>query len=553
MNAAGEPSGRLRLACGNARLQRGERWLSGRVETHDLAVDQRVATSRSAGDARELGEACGDVGALRRSQHGSVALDLQQTAHAVPLDLEGPVVAARQFTRHGLHRTEGRWRWRSHRETVPAPIRPFGCSARRLWHTRPMSRRPPRRILGLHPETWAGLSPNGIGQQKPHHLREMLDVARINRKRLPYAWRVLNEGVCDGCALGVAGLHDWTLDGIHLCTTRLRMLEFNTADVMDPAVAADPSLGDRSLAELRSLGRLGHPLRRRRGEPGFRRISWSEALQAVGAAHRSADPDRIAWYLTSRGLTNETYYTAGKAARALGIANIDSAARVCHSPSSVGLKATTGVAAATCSMRDVLETDLVVLWGTNPANNQPVFMKYLDQAIKAGTRVVVVNPLLEAGLDRYWVPSAVESYVFGTKIAHLHVPVRPGGTIWPGGSRRSRPTACWRQRGSIGRVSTRSSSCTASPTVPSTCGRWASPSIRTAPTAFGRSSMSGSPAGTSGETVPGSCRSGGTPGCRAAPRWARMRRPFPGNSRSTVRRRRASPNNGASPSPATPV
>ena len=292
-----------------------------------------------------------------------------------------------------------------------------------------MSRRPPRRILGLHPETWAGLSPNGIGQQKPHHLREMLDVARINRKRLPYAWRVLNEGVCDGCALGVAGLHDWTLDGIHLCTTRLRMLEFNTADVMDPAVAADPSLGDRSLAELRSLGRLGHPLRRRRGEPGFRRISWSEALQAVGAAHRSADPDRIAWYLTSRGLTNETYYTAGKAARALGIANIDSAARVCHSPSSVGLKATTGVAAATCSMRDVLETDLVVLWGTNPANNQPVFMKYLDQAIKAGTRVVVVNPLLEAGLDRYWVPSAVESYVFGTKIAHLHVPVRPGGDI----------------------------------------------------------------------------------------------------------------------------
>ncbi len=52
-----------------------------------------------------------------------------------------------------------------------------GCSARRLWHTRPMSRRPPRRILGLHPETWAGLSPNGIGQQKPHHLREMLDAS----------------------------------------------------------------------------------------------------------------------------------------------------------------------------------------------------------------------------------------------------------------------------------------------------------------------------------------------------------------------------------------
>ena len=44
----------------------------------------------------------------------------------------------------------------------------------------------------------------------------------------------------------------------------------------------------------------------------------------------------MALYLTSRGITNETYYVAGKAARAMGIASVDSAARVCHAPSTVG-------------------------------------------------------------------------------------------------------------------------------------------------------------------------------------------------------------------------
>ena len=113
----------------------------------------------------------------------------------------------------------------------------------------------------------------------------------------------------------------------------------------------------------------------------------------------------------------------------MGIANVDSAARVCHAPSTVGLKETIGVAATTCSLQDVIESDLVVLWGTNPANNQPVFMKYLYLAKQRGCRVVVVNPYLEPGLERYWVPSNVESALFGTKMCDLHVPVRPGGDV----------------------------------------------------------------------------------------------------------------------------
>jgi molybdopterin-dependent oxidoreductase alpha subunit len=279
-------------------------------------------------------------------------------------------------------------------------------------------------------DLWVGLTPYGIGRQKPNHYRDMLEIAWDNRAHPKYAWDVLTKGVCDGCALGVAGLHDWTIDGVHLCTTRLRLLELNTADPFDPLVLSDvAALRGRSGAQLRRLGRLGHPMRRNGGERGFRRISWDEALDAMAGALERAGGDRSAIYLTSRGLTNETYYVAGKAARALGIASIDSAARVCHAPSTLGLKQTIGVAASTCSLRDVLESDLIVIWGSNPANNQPVFMKYLFLARKRGTRVVVVNPYLEPGLDRYWVPSNLESAMFGTRMCDLHVPVRPGGDV----------------------------------------------------------------------------------------------------------------------------
>ena len=72
-----------------------------------------------------------------------------------------------------------------------------------------------------------------------------------------------------------------------------------------------------------------------------------------------------------------------------------------------------------------------MLWGTNVANNQPVFTKYLYLARKRGARVVVVNPYLEPGLERYWVPSNVESALFGTRLCDLHVPVRPGGRRRP--------------------------------------------------------------------------------------------------------------------------
>lgn len=279
------------------------------------------------------------------------------------------------------------------------------------------------------PRFWASLKPFGIGEQHPNNFKEIGRALWENRTRPRYAWRIINQGVCDGCALGVAGLHDWTMEGVHLCNIRLRLLRLNTIGPFDPKVLKDVSpLQNKTGAELRALGRLPVPMVRR-GEPGFRQISWDAALDLIADRIKASSPDRLGFYLTSRGTPNETYYAAQKAVRAMGTNNVDNAARVCHAPSTATLKAAVGAGASTCSYGDWIGTDLLVFIGANPANNQPVTTKYLYYAKKAGTKVVLVNTYREPGMERYWVPSVVESAVFGTKIADETFLITGGGDV----------------------------------------------------------------------------------------------------------------------------
>ena len=67
---------------------------------------------------------------------------------------------------------------------------------------------------------------------------------------------------------------------------------------------------------------------RRQGEPGFLPATWDEALDRIAEELRTVDPSRAAFYLTSRGITNEVYYAAQKAARFLGTHHVDNSARL---------------------------------------------------------------------------------------------------------------------------------------------------------------------------------------------------------------------------------
>jgi len=282
--------------------------------------------------------------------------------------------------------------------------------------------------LRFNPSMWASLRPFGLGETKPHHLTEMAQVAWENRDELAYAWRILRDGVCDGCALGTTGMRDFTLDGVHLCAVRLRLLRLNTMGPLDPVHLSDAdALAKLQPQELRELGRLPFPMVRRRGEVGFSRLGWSEVEDLVSERVREVDPERMAFYLTSRGITNEVYYTVQKVARFLGTNHIDNSARICHAPSTTGMKDTLGVAASTCSYADWIGSDLLILIGTDLPNNQPVATKYIYEARTQGTRVVSVNPFVEPGLERYWIPSIADSAVFGTQLVDRFFQPRQGG------------------------------------------------------------------------------------------------------------------------------
>ena len=296
---------------------------------------------------------------------------------------------------------------------------------------RPRIGPPPPPLHASWKEKILSAIPFGLGVSKPRHFRDMARVLLENRDNLPYALRILRHGVCDGCSLGPRGLTDDVIPGsVHLCLTRLKLLRLNTAGALDPAALSDISrLEGLTGAELKKLGRLGFPMVRRQGMRGFERISWDEALDLAAEAFRRTPGDRTAWFITSRGVYNEAFYVFQKAARLLGSPHVDGSARLCHAPTLYGLGDLLGSGAPNCSLSDFIGTDLLVLWGTNLANNQPVALKYIAEARKRGTRVAIINPYREKGLLKYWIPSLPLSAVFGTRISDDFFQVKVGGDI----------------------------------------------------------------------------------------------------------------------------
>lgn len=281
------------------------------------------------------------------------------------------------------------------------------------------------------PKHWVSPIPFGLGKVKPQHFRDTMKIAWDNKDNIGYATRILTQGVCDGCALGVSGLYDQTLKGPHLCTTRMNVLRLNTMPALkEEIIHADiDQLRQYSSTELRKLGRIPYPLIRRKGERKFSRISWDDAMDIIANKMKQLDPKQYAFYLTSRGITNESYYVAGKVARFLGTNNIDNASRICHSPSKTALKRSIGVGASTANYQDWFGTDVLLFWGSVASNSSPVSTKYMLEAKKRGTKIIVVNPYSEPAMDKYWIPSNLESAMFGTKIADDFYQVNIGGDI----------------------------------------------------------------------------------------------------------------------------
>ena len=140
--------------------------------------------------------------------------------------------------------------------------------------------------------------------------------------------------------------------------------------------------------------RLNTPLIKRNGV--FEEATWDEAYDYIAAKlteiKEKSGPDFIAGVSSARG-TNEENYLMQKFIRAvIGTNNIDSCARVCHSPTALGMQRTFGTGAATNSIKDLKLTDCIMVIGANPTSGHPVTGAKLKQVAVSGRTSIVIDP-----------------------------------------------------------------------------------------------------------------------------------------------------------------
>ncbi len=150
-------------------------------------------------------------------------------------------------------------------------------------------------------------------------------------------------------------------------------------------------------------------------------VSWQEAIdfasRGLKAIQAESGIDAIGGITSSR-CTNEEVYVVQKLVRAgFGNNNVDTCARVCHSPTGYGLKQTFGTSAGTQDFQSVEESDVILLIGANPTDAHPVFASRMKRALRKGTQLVVVDPRKIALVETPHI-----------KAAH-HLQLRPGTNV----------------------------------------------------------------------------------------------------------------------------
>ncbi len=142
--------------------------------------------------------------------------------------------------------------------------------------------------------------------------------------------------------------------------------------------------------------RITTPMIRRRISDAWQPVSWETAIDHVAAEFRriqDAHGRHSVGGITSSRCTNEETYLVQKLVRAaLGTNNVDTCARVCHSPTGYGLKQTLGESAGTQDFDSVMQADVVLVIGANPTDGHPVFASRLKQRLRQGARLIVIDP-----------------------------------------------------------------------------------------------------------------------------------------------------------------
>ncbi|HTU13386.1 MAG TPA: formate dehydrogenase subunit alpha, partial [Allosphingosinicella sp.] len=167
--------------------------------------------------------------------------------------------------------------------------------------------------------------------------------------------------------------------------------------------------------------RILRPMIRARIDEPWRQVTWDEAIAHTASEFRRIQAkhgrDSIGGITSSR-CTNEETYLVQKLIRAgFGNNNVDTCARVCHSPTGYGLKTTFGTSAGTQDFDSVMATDVMVVIGANPTDGHPVFASRMKRRLRQGAKLIVIDP---RRTDIVRSPHIEASF---------HLPLKPGTNV----------------------------------------------------------------------------------------------------------------------------
>ncbi|WP_211443966.1 formate dehydrogenase subunit alpha [Collimonas humicola] len=142
--------------------------------------------------------------------------------------------------------------------------------------------------------------------------------------------------------------------------------------------------------------RITKPMIRSKITDPWREVSWDEALAYAASEFRRIQAkygkDSIGGITSSRCTNEETYLVQKLVRAAFGNNNVDTCARVCHSPTGYGLKQTLGESAGTQTFDSVMQADVIMVIGANPVAAHPVFASQMKRRLRQGAQLIVVDP-----------------------------------------------------------------------------------------------------------------------------------------------------------------
>ncbi|WP_411140802.1 FdhF/YdeP family oxidoreductase [Streptomyces sp. x-80] len=258
-----------------------------------------------------------------------------------------------------------------------------------------------------------------ISQQQMGVRRTALTLLRVNQK----------EGFdCPGCAWP-EGEHRHTAE---FCENGAKAVaEEATLRRVTPAFFADHSVADlagRSGYWLGQQGRLTHPMYLAEGGDHYTPVTWERAFDIIGEELTALDsPDEAVFYTSGR-TSNEAAFLYQLFAREFGTNNLPDCSNMCHESSGSALSETIGVGKGSVLLEDLYQADLIIIAGQNPGTNHPRMLTALEKAKAGGTKIISINPLPEAGLERFKNPQTPRGLAGGgTALTDLFLQVRLGG------------------------------------------------------------------------------------------------------------------------------